>query len=238
MRDLFTRLVEQTLGHVKGVEPVIASRFAPGRASFQWPEVKTPEDGIRRFEGREGPAVFPKPFFPLPGEVERISSSMARSPTDLQAREEGEETPALVPDQSVHSDKKKEGNGRISSDKPPDIPENPRIDRPQPDIQSNWVQPPLTGFNPRNHEQSRQRELSAKGRKAPDHPFLSHSSDIETVGHLSEFYVPRPTVRVTIGRVEVKAMRPPLQPERPKPSRPGPALPLEAYLKQRNEGKR
>lgn len=109
MRDLFTRLVEQTLGHVKGVEPVIASRFAPGRASFQWPEVKTPEDGIRRFEGREGPAVFPKPFFPLPGEVERISSSMARSPTDLQAREEGEETPALVPDQSVHSDKKKKG---------------------------------------------------------------------------------------------------------------------------------
>lgn len=48
---------------------------------------------------------------------------------------------------------------------------------------------------------------------------------------------PPPNIRVTIGRVEVRAIMPP-EPKAPpaKPSRPGPALSLDDYLKQRNEG--
>jgi hypothetical protein len=43
------------------------------------------------------------------------------------------------------------------------------------------------------------------------------------------------TIRVSIGRIEVKAMMPPAPPPAsPKPGRPAPRLSLEEYLKQRN----
>ena len=45
-----------------------------------------------------------------------------------------------------------------------------------------------------------------------------------------------PTIRVTIGRVEVRAALPPATPQRA-PVRRRPALPLEQYLKRRSEGK-
>jgi hypothetical protein len=46
-----------------------------------------------------------------------------------------------------------------------------------------------------------------------------------------------PTVRVTIGRVEVRAVFPAPEPSRPAPS-PPPRLTLAEYLKQRREGAR
>jgi|GEM_PF-1894586 len=47
-----------------------------------------------------------------------------------------------------------------------------------------------------------------------------------------------PTIRVTIGRIEVRATLPPAPPEHPQPARRQPALPLDQYLQRRNEGKR
>jgi hypothetical protein len=48
-----------------------------------------------------------------------------------------------------------------------------------------------------------------------------------------------PTIRVTIGRVEVRAIQPPMSPQpRTTPARRGPALSLNDYLKQRNEVQR
>ena len=48
-----------------------------------------------------------------------------------------------------------------------------------------------------------------------------------------------PTIRVHIGRVEVRAIMPPAPPDpRTKPERRGPALSLDAYLKRRNGGQR
>jgi hypothetical protein len=48
-----------------------------------------------------------------------------------------------------------------------------------------------------------------------------------------------PTIRVTIGRVEVRAMLPPKSPKpRTTPARRAPALSLDDYIKQRNEGQR
>jgi len=47
-----------------------------------------------------------------------------------------------------------------------------------------------------------------------------------------------PTIRVTIGRVEVRANLPPTAAARSKPARPGPMLSLDDYLKRRNEGRR
>jgi len=47
-----------------------------------------------------------------------------------------------------------------------------------------------------------------------------------------------PIVRVTIGRIEVRAEAPPTGPPRKAPARPGPKLTLDAYLKERKEGRR
>lgn len=47
-----------------------------------------------------------------------------------------------------------------------------------------------------------------------------------------------PTVRVTIGRIDVRAILPPAPHARPATSRTVPALSLADYLKQRNEGRR
>ena len=50
---------------------------------------------------------------------------------------------------------------------------------------------------------------------------------------------PAPAIRVTIGRIEVRAITPPMAAERrAAPARPGPALSLEDYLKQHNGGQR
>jgi hypothetical protein len=52
---------------------------------------------------------------------------------------------------------------------------------------------------------------------------------------------PAPTIRVAIGRIEVRAITPPPTPparQRATPARPGPALSLDDYLKRRNGGQR
>ena len=57
--------------------------------------------------------------------------------------------------------------------------------------------------------------------------------------HMSVPEPPTPTVRVNIGRIEVRAITPPPPPvRRPATTRSAPALSLDAYLKQRNEGQR
>jgi hypothetical protein len=49
-----------------------------------------------------------------------------------------------------------------------------------------------------------------------------------------------PAIRVTIGRIEVRAITPPPVPpaQRTTPARPGPELSLDDYLKQHNGGQR
>jgi hypothetical protein len=48
----------------------------------------------------------------------------------------------------------------------------------------------------------------------------------------------QPAIRITIGRVDVRAIMPAVPPPAAAPVRPKPALSLESYLKQREEGKR
>jgi len=245
MTDLFTRLAEQTLGRVKGVEPMIASSFAPGRPpvgetvsdSFQWAEAETYEEETQVFPGTEGPSVFSKPSSSSSKEFERIASSFTRGLTGRQTKDQVEENAALLPDRSAKEDKK-DGNGQISFDGRHSVPGNLPDDQRQPNIKSSLAKHSRAESNQGNHKEVVLKEVSIKRREAPDLPSLSQSCNIQTVGLLSEPYAPRPTVHVTIGRVEVKAIMPPIQPERPKPSRPGPTLSLEEYLKQRNEGKR
>jgi hypothetical protein len=48
---------------------------------------------------------------------------------------------------------------------------------------------------------------------------------------------PAPTIKITIGRVDVRAMMPAAPAARPAPARPSPALSLDDYLKQRGGGR-
>ena len=49
---------------------------------------------------------------------------------------------------------------------------------------------------------------------------------------------PAPTIKITIGRVDVRAIMPAAPAPRPAPTRPSPALSLDDYLKQREGGRR
>ena len=49
---------------------------------------------------------------------------------------------------------------------------------------------------------------------------------------------PAPTIKVAIGRIEVRAVTPPAPAQRETPARPGPLLSLDDYLEQRNGGHR
>jgi len=72
--------------------------------------------------------------------------------------------------------------------------------------------------------------VSETRQAGPFDAFSSHSGDISSAGP--------PTIKVTIGRVEVKAITPPVPPERAKPARPSPHLSLEEYLKQQGQRQR
>jgi hypothetical protein len=64
----------------------------------------------------------------------------------------------------------------------------------------------------------------------PKTPTLIESTARETLA---------PTIRISIGRIEVRAIMPSVESmPRTKSSPPAPRLTLEDYLKQRNEGKR
>jgi hypothetical protein len=79
------------------------------------------------------------------------------------------------------------------------------------------------------------RAQAVRVRSTPAKRWGQLTSEPETKA--SRAHSPAPTIRVTIGRVEVRATRPPApQQPRVERQRPRPALTLDEYLKQRNEG--
>ena len=64
-------------------------------------------------------------------------------------------------------------------------------------------------------------------------------TDSEALQALQQREAPAPSIRVTIGRIEVRAIMPAKEPAaRPPTRRPGPKLSLDDYLKQQNGGQR
>ena len=68
-------------------------------------------------------------------------------------------------------------------------------------------------------------------------PPASHSL-LSPTAPVSQVEQQPPTVKITIGRIDVRAVMPPAQPAATSRGRAKPALSLEGYLKQREEGKR
>jgi hypothetical protein len=91
--------------------------------------------------------------------------------------------------------------------------------------------------------------VSKTGQKTPAERILGRADGRPTVEpHIMEPIAdvllhqartePAPTIRVTIGRIEIRAAVSPAPPPRARPLRRQPALPLDQYLQRRNEGKR
>jgi len=64
----------------------------------------------------------------------------------------------------------------------------------------------------------------------------SHAINQHTTGAIG-VTSPTPTIHVTIGRIDVRAITPPAPPTRPKPTRSGPTLSLEDYTRQNRGGR-
>jgi hypothetical protein len=72
----------------------------------------------------------------------------------------------------------------------------------------------------------------ASGTQRPENPDITN---VPAVSHSSP--AAEPAIRVSIGRVEVRAVFPPPPPRRTQTARPKPSLSLDEYLKQRNRGR-
>ena len=105
MSDLFTRLAEQTLGCVQGVQPMIASSFSPGRPpagetvfdSFHWAEAETHEEETDVLPGPKSLAVSSKPSSTSSKKSEQIAHSFTIGLADHQTEDPVEENAALPP---------------------------------------------------------------------------------------------------------------------------------------------
>lgn len=93
---------------------------------------------------------------------------------------------------------------------------------------------------PRSLRTSDARALAARTTKV-----VAHSQEDNLIAPAAELMIERsveqresPTIKITIGRVDVRAIMPQAPPVKSTPVRPKPGLSLQDYLKQREEGKR
>jgi hypothetical protein len=116
---------------------------------------------------------------------------------------------------------------------PPSSPE-PADEAPRPRVTTRIDPLQLPADTPRQTAATRQPAESAQPYTFPSvEPIVSPSAQPEPVPESP------PTIRVTIGHVEVRAIAPPqTETPRPKPTGPDPVLTLDEYLKQRNEESR
>ncbi|MCI0698652.1 hypothetical protein L0337_42475 [candidate division KSB1 bacterium] len=68
----------------------------------------------------------------------------------------------------------------------------------------------------------------------PAQPLIAPTTFAPVNSRVTDERALAPTIRVNIGRIEVRAITQPSAQPRPKRTRSGPALSLEDYLKQRN----
>ena len=106
----------------------------------------------------------------------------------------------------------------------PDLPETklpPAMDAPDAEVKPEW-----TPNRPRQFPRKFPREHKTIQMPGSSHPLSAPSKPVQ------------PTIQVTIGRVEVRAVTPPAPPAKPPRPAPAPSLALDDYLKQRREGRR
>ncbi len=212
MTHFLARLVERTRGTAARVEPLIASRFAPapGPELPVEPEVAAPQVRAAVEAGKTAaqPLVTKTEFSERPAEL----------------RNEGEEIPQLF--------EPTEGQIKVVRERllvPPTVPTASL---------SLVVRRPGTAEHERNPDSkpaapsSSNRPAPVRARSRPAPPL--RPADLPNEQPAGK----RPIVRVTIGRIEVRAAPAPAAAPRRAAKEAQPALSLDAYLKSRREGAR
>ena len=178
----------------------------------------------RPSQRRIGPQA-PETFVPIPRLVRSEDSpagerSTGSFPTALEPPVEEDDGPSLPPEPSPETSK--------------EVSESQRASRPSRPERRQVPEAPPSTTSPQRPLVPRVLRPNIAARREPARPMPE-----EQEGALPELPSSPPTVRVTIGRVEVRAILPPTSPPpRIPPARRGPALSLDDYLKQRNEGQR
>jgi hypothetical protein len=220
MTDYLTRLAERALGLSEGVQPLIAPRFAPVHEP-------TTADGLTGFE-QATPPGFGDPIAPRPrgdarpsdpptspGERVVTSSPQAAAPGFRERVSRAEAVPSFAEAAPVAAT-------------PPigEVPRRPLDESiPVPAPVAAAVLPPV----------AIPEAPAAPGTAGPTPVAVPAAARAEDDGPLlGRREPPAPVVRVTIGRIEVRAVAPPAPAPRAKP--PGPRLTLESYLRARSEG--
>jgi len=218
MSHFLERLVERTRGTIPRVEPIIAPRFAPGPIAEITTEVEAAaprpsreKETAPRSESRERELVRQEVAPPEAQETQREERTMPE-PEQL-----------LVPPEMVT---RVETGSFVRQIGPEDIPEAA----------------PANGALP----QPTRVETHARRRGSAPPARASRATRVVTGGgdpgrvplRPNEPTFEAPIVRVTIGRIEVRAETSPAPPARKSPRRSEPKLTLDAYLKERKEGRR
>ena len=211
MSHFLARLVERARGTAPRVEPIVTPRFAPIPIVEIASEVETPSlersDQQRTVKEKSSPREVVQQEAP----AEKPEAKILRESEKLSLPQQPEKL--LVPME------------RSTVDSTAFVRPSPSVDRPVPAIQN--------GIARRNSFTA-----SRSKRPRPATPLTTTSRNLE--GDLltpNEFPEQAPIVRVTIGRIDVRAT-PPAVPSRKSSTRSEPKLTLDAYLKSRREGRR
>ena len=225
MSHFLARLVERALGTAARVEPIVAPRFAPTAIVEIASEVETP----RPERGDQQPTIEEK--------------SSPRAVPD-------QEAPAKKAEPKILRESEKSSHAATSRFTPahksslPQQPEKLLFPREKSVVNSTAiVRPSLSGDSPvptmKNGMVRRNSFTPSRSKRPrPPTPLTTTSWNFE-----HDLLTPNespgqpPIVRVTIGRIDVRAT-PPAAPSRKSSTRSEPKLTLDAYLKSRREGTR
>lgn len=212
MSHFLGRLVERARGTVPQVEPIIAPRFAPAPVS----EIPSEVEAAAPVESREAHTARGKG----PADQESVRQENSRTGPDKIREKEVNAPPEperlLVPPEIAKPEEARPGVRRILQEDvaAPAAPDraSPRQSLPEERAGRPGSPVPATtsGFARRQREK------------------FAPNESIEE----------RPIVRVTIGRIDVRATPTPATLPSKSAPRPGPKLTLDGYLKERKEGAR
>jgi hypothetical protein len=219
MSDFFTRLAGRILGVAEVVRPTMTPLFAPEPPSAAAPW-HGPQDVTSEVEHQPDAAVDPETRLPVAPPL-RPDPERRWPDHDVHLRRPGERTPDPHPSVTyVRSPGGLRDGGRVAPVLPPARVLSPGVDpltpagRPQ-QVDADDSRPPVA-VEPRR--------AGATERAQQTGPDASRSAET--------------TIRVTIGRVEVRAVIAPQPVPRPRVAPRPPTLSLDDYLRQRSSGRR
>ena len=211
MSHFLARLVERALGTAARVEPIVAPRFAPTAIVEIASEVETPRpergDQQPTIEEKSSPRAVPQQEAP----AENAEPKTIRGSEKSALPEQPEKL--LVPVETDAMDSMVFVRPSLSGDPPVPAVKNGMVRR--------------NSFTPSRSKRPRPATSVTTRSRSVDHDLLTPNESPEQ----------SPIVRVTIGRIDVRATSP-VAPSRKSSAHSEPKLTLDAYLKSRRDGRR